>query len=157
MNCMKRSLLFPSVLAVALTLGFAMKAAQAQDVSMANEERSKIMKSLSDAMKDFKEVAAGGTPGSAHAAKAAELQAGVKKFLTLFPKGSDSSMIKTRAKPEIWEQWSKFESTGMEMVAALEGIEAAAKSGDKAAFAAAFKEAGSKCGSCHKPFRGPKP
>lgn len=154
---MKRSLLIPSVLAVALTFGFAIKAAQAQDVSMANEERSKIMKSMSGAMKDFKKVAAGGTPGSAEAAKAAELQAGVKKFLTLFPKGSDSTMIKTRAKPEIWDQMSKFESLGMDLVAALGAVEAAGKSGDQAAFAAAFKEAGSKCGSCHKPFRGPKP
>lgn len=154
---MKRSLLIPSVLAVALTLGFAAPVSYAQDAMEAHEARSKIMKSLSDAMKDFKEVAAGGTPGSAHAVKAAELQAGVKKFLTLFPKGSDSSMIKTRAKPEIWDQWAKFEALGMEMVAALEGVEAAAKSGDQAAFAAAFKEAGSKCGSCHKPFRGPKP
>lgn len=157
MNCMKRSLFIPSVLAVALTLGFAIEAVQAQDVAMANEERSKIMKSLSGAMKDFKKVAAGGTPGSAEAARAAELQAGLKKFLTLFPKGSDSTMVKTRAKPEIWDQWPKFEATATEMVTALEGVEAAAKSGDRAAFAAAFKEAGSKCGTCHKPFRGPKP
>ena len=58
---MKRWLLIPSALVVALAFGFAAPVGQAQDIAKADEERGKLMKALGDGMKDFKKVATGGT------------------------------------------------------------------------------------------------
>lgn len=151
---MKRWFIVPSVVAGAmLALG---TVALAQDAAKAAHERHEIMEHVGKTAKALAGAAKSGKVGSGEAAMAADLQARLKKFLTLFPEGSGSDKVKTRAKPEIWKEWPKFEATGKRLVAALADVEATAKSGDAKAFQAAVKKATSVCGQCHKPFRGPK-
>lgn len=152
---MKRWFILPSVLAgAAFALG---TAALAQDAADAAKQRSAIMKNVSGTVKELAGAAKSGKAGAGEAAKAAALQGQLKKFLTLFPKGSDLTKVKTRAKPEIWAEWPKFEATGKSLVAALGEVESTAKAGNGTAFAAAVKKAQSVCGNCHKPYRGPAP
>ena len=69
----------------------------------------------------------------------------------IFPEGSDKG--ETRAKPEIWTDWAKFEGIIKSFNAASEKLVQAAESGDMAAIGAQLGEVGKGCGSCHKPFR----
>ncbi len=62
----------------------------------------------------------------------------------------------TDAKPEIWEDWAKFEKVIADFEKAARDMEAAAKGGDMAAIGGAAKALGKSCGGCHKPFRKPK-
>ena len=101
---------------------------------------------------------------------ARSIQQNSKMTLEMFPKGSGFG--DTKAKPAIWENWSKFESAAKAFV--RESAELAkvaesgdmkafvresaelgkvAESGDMKAFAKQFRATGKTCGSCHKNFR----
>jgi cytochrome c556 len=70
----------------------------------------------------------------------------------LFPAGSDKG--DTKAKPEIWQNFSDFEAIDMRLVGHLKLLRNAAEGGDVAAFEAAYKATGPQfCGSCHRPYR----
>lgn len=131
--------------------------ALAQDAGSAVKERLAIMKNVSGTMKALSKSAKAGKIGAKDAARASKALAGAKKFASLFPANTGSDMVKTRAKPEIWKDWAKFEAQAGKLVAGLTAVEAAAKAGDAGAFADAVKTAQGTCGGCHKPFRGPKP
>jgi cytochrome c556 len=74
----------------------------------------------------------------------------------LFPQGSLTD--KSKAKPDIWEKWSEFESAAKNMGAQAEKLRDAARSKDQAATEAVAKDFGRQaCGSCHQPFRVPPP
>ena len=74
----------------------------------------------------------------------------------LFPQGSLTD--KSKAKPEIWQKWSEFESDAKNMTTWSEKLRDTAKTKDAAATEAVMKEFGAKaCGSCHQPFRVPPP
>jgi cytochrome c556 len=61
---------------------------------------------------------------------------------------------KSWAKPEIWAQWDKFNEAVKISQARADALNAALKSGDKAAITAAFAAMGKDgCGGCHTPFR----
>jgi cytochrome c556 len=60
------------------------------------------------------------------------------------------------AQPEIWKDWSGFESAIADFEKASNDLAAAAASGDGAAVGPAVKALGKSCGGCHKPFRKPK-
>jgi len=62
----------------------------------------------------------------------------------------------TDAKPEIWQDWAKFETAIADFEKAARELAAAAESGDMAAVGPAVKALGKSCGGCHKPFRKPK-
>jgi cytochrome c556 len=72
-------------------------------------------------------------------------------FPTLFPAGSDKG--ETKAAPTIWSDNAGFQKAAMNLSAAGETLATAAKSGDAAAAAAAFKGVGEACGACHKEYR----
>lgn len=70
----------------------------------------------------------------------------------LFPEGSNVG--KSKALPQLWENFAAFEAiatTGREAAAAML---AAAQSGDTAAYSAAAQTLGGTCGQCHQQFRG---
>jgi cytochrome c556 len=70
----------------------------------------------------------------------------------LFPAGSDKG--DTKAKPEIWQNFSDFEAIDNRLVAHLKLLRNAAEAGDVAAFEAAYKATGPQfCGACHRPYR----
>ena len=74
-------------------------------------------------------------------------------FPARFPAGSGSG--DTRALPAIWTDRAGFEAANTNMVTQLRALQAAANSGDQAAFGAAFQQTGGTCGACHRPYRGP--
>jgi cytochrome c556 len=59
----------------------------------------------------------------------------------------------TRALDGIWASQADFKAKADALVAAAEGLEKAAKTGDKAATSTANGEIGKACGGCHDPFR----
>jgi cytochrome c556 len=63
---------------------------------------------------------------------------------------------KTDAKPEIWQDWAKFERAIADYRQAAADLAAAAKGSDPAATGAAVKALGESCGGCHESFRKPK-
>lgn len=66
------------------------------------------------------------------------------------------SVDATDAKPEIWQDWAKFEAAIADFEEAARNLEAAARGGDPATVGPAMKALGKSCGGCHKPFRRPK-
>jgi cytochrome c556 len=75
-----------------------------------------------------------------------------KQYVGLYPDGTQTG-LDTKAKPEIWSDRAGFEKADAAFVSASEKLEEAAKSGDKAGFAAAFKEVGGTCGGCHRNYK----
>jgi cytochrome c556 len=72
----------------------------------------------------------------------------------LFPKGSLTD--KSKAKPEIWEKWSEFESASKNLETWAEKLRDTAKTKDAQATEAVMKDFGRQaCGTCHTPFRVP--
>jgi cytochrome c556 len=71
---------------------------------------------------------------------------------SLFPAGSEKGHD-TKAKPEIWSDRAGFEKAAAKLGEEAKKLCAAAKEGDKAAFAAAFKAVGQACGACHRGYR----
>ena len=86
------------------------------------------------------------------AGAAAKIQASAAKITALFPPGSTDP--KSRAKPEIWTNWPKFEDTAKQLEAKAGALAAAAKSGGDVG--AASKEMFGTCKSCHDDFRVPE-
>jgi len=69
----------------------------------------------------------------------------------IFPAGS--GVGETRAKPEIWQNWAKFEAATKAFQTATKELARIAETGDMAAVGAQLNKAGETCGGCHKPFR----
>ncbi len=86
-----------------------------------------------------------------HAGQMAEM---AKLIAPAFEKNIASDA--TDAKPEIWEDWTKFESAIADFEKAARNLAAAAEGSDPAAVGPAMKALGKSCGGCHKPFRQPK-
>jgi cytochrome c556 len=83
---------------------------------------------------------------------AQKIEAAVPKIMPLFPQGSTDP--KSRAKPEIWTQWPKFEDGVKKLQAAAGALSTAAKNGGDVA--AAGKTLFGACKSCHDQFRVPE-
>lgn len=80
---------------------------------------------------------------------------GIQKWATqmptLFPAGSDKGA--TKASPDIWTDNAGFLKAAKALADAGGALADAAKSGDAAATATAFKAVGDACGACHKAYR----
>jgi len=70
---------------------------------------------------------------------------------SLFPAGT--AIAGSEARPDIWTNRSDFEAKAAAFTAAATRLNAAAQAGDKAAFAAAWKETGGACKACHDSYR----
>ena len=70
----------------------------------------------------------------------------------LFPEGTQG-IANTKAKAEIWSDRAGFDKASAVFLTASTNLQAAAKSGDKAAFTAAFTAEGQSCGGCHRAYR----
>jgi cytochrome c556 len=62
----------------------------------------------------------------------------------------------TDAKPEIWQDWAKFEQAIADYEKAAGEFATAAAGSDGEAIGAAMKALGKSCSGCHKSFRKPK-
>ena len=96
-------------------------------------------------------VAAGDDP-KAYVDAATGLVKWGQAYPALFPEGTQTGRD-TKAKKEIWSDRAGFEKAAAAMVVAAERLGDAAKSGDKAAFAAAFQTVGQSCGGCHRNYK----
>ena len=117
------------------------------------EKRKKLMKANSAANKALKKAFAMEDYATVEA-KAKIIAGNAAMILDLFPKGSTGE--DSRAKPEIWEKWDEFGKK----VAALNGAATAlaneTMTQDMMKVGPKMKALGAACGSCHKPFRGPR-
>jgi cytochrome c556 len=62
----------------------------------------------------------------------------------------------TDAKPEIWQDWAKFEAAIVDLEEAARNLAAVSRGSDPAAVKPAMKALGKGCGGCHESFRRPK-
>ena len=82
---------------------------------------------------------------------ARSIQQNSKMTLAMFPKGS--GLGETKAKPTIWENWSKFESAVQDFERESVKLAKVAESGDIEALAKQVRATGKTCGGCHRNFR----
>ncbi len=92
------------------------------------------------------------------AASARNIASGLSAFPNNFPKGTaqGSGAGNTRAKAEIWQDWSRFTGGAARGAKLALDLSLAAETGDKGAIGQALGALGKGCGGCHKAFRGPK-
>jgi len=62
----------------------------------------------------------------------------------------------TDAKPEIWQDWAKFEMAIADYEKAARDLASAAETNDMKTMVPLVKALGKSCGGCHKSFRKPK-
>ena len=83
---------------------------------------------------------------------ALKIQTSASKIVALFPPGSTDP--KSRAKPEIWTHWDKFQENAKKLEAAAGELVNASQSGGDARTAADTMFG--VCKSCHEDFRKPE-
>jgi cytochrome c556 len=118
------------------------------------EARKKLMKEQGAAWKNIQEKTKAGQIKEA-AADADKLASTSKQIAPLFPQGS-LNPDKSAAKPEIWQDWPKFESAAKNLETWSVKLRDTAQTGDADATQAIVKDFGRQaCGTCHQPFRVP--
>jgi cytochrome c556 len=142
--------------------------ASAQDPAAIVAKRVDTMKAQQksvDAIKAYTE-----DKGDLAAAQAAgaQLVQSLPTVPSLFPQNTGIAELpdKSRAKPEIWTQWDKFNDALKVSISRAEALNTALRGGDKAAITAALdnmaRDWGGRtpnpggCGVCHGPFRQPQ-
>lgn len=142
-----------AALALAIGLGLYGNTVQAAD-EPANiiKYRQNVMKAVGARLTNIAAVVKGEVSDKgnipANAAAIIELlnQAG-----PLFPEGTHEG--KTRALPEIWSEWDKFEAAMKASQEKAVELQAVAGSGDIGQIGQALGNLGKSCGGCHKPYR----
>ena len=137
---------------LALTAGIAAATDHEHDLPAGPiHDRHELMERIGDNSKIIGDaMKAGNTAPVAEAAE--KIRADAAKALPLFPKGSTHE--NSRAKPEIWDQWDKFEAGMKDLEAKAGALAAAAKGGGEVGPAA--KAMFGNCKSCHDSFRKPE-
>jgi cytochrome c556 len=115
------------------------------------KERQENRKQAGAAMRAIKSVIDAKGPTAPAVEQAAKLKTLEAAFVKLFPAGSDKG--ETKALPTIWSDSAGFQAASKAADAAFDKLAVAAGSGDQAALAAAFADAGKACGACHDKFR----
>jgi cytochrome c556 len=88
------------------------------------------------------------TEAAAHAATADAL---AKDMLKQFPPKTDRAAVPTsRAKPEVWAQWTEFQSAANAFSAETAKLSEVAKTGNLDAIKAQFAATAKACGGCHE-------
>jgi cytochrome c556 len=120
------------------------------------KERQELMKGNGGAMKAVTAMVKGEKPYDAAVAASSmkSIAGSVDKFLTLFPKGSETGGD-TVAKAEIWASKAEFDALGGKLKEAAGKAEIAAAGGLEG-FKAAIGDVGKSCKACHEKFRAEK-
>ena len=114
--------------------------------------RQKVMSGISAHIGGIAAVLSGEVSHTGHVAAHARAMHDASLMIDdIFPAGS--GVGETRAKPEIWQNWAKFEAATKTLQAATKELARVAETGDMAAVGAQMKKVGEACGGCHKPFR----
>jgi cytochrome c556 len=115
------------------------------------KERQENRKQAGAAMRAIKGIIDAKGPTTGAVEQAAKLKTLEVAFDKMFPAGSDKG--DTKALPAVWTDWAGFQAASKNADAAFDKLATAAGSGDQAALAAAFADAGKACGACHEKFR----
>ena len=131
---------------VIATAAGAVFAAEATDPTV--KAWQELMDSNAGAAKTLGGMAAGKADFDAAAAAAAKdtLVANAKNITTVFK--TQASDPKSKAKPEIWANWSDFEAKAKALEDAAAALDASSLDGVKAGMDAV----GGACGACHKAY-----
>ena len=114
--------------------------------------RQNVMKSTAGHMGAIVEILKNNLPLQAHILDhARSIQQNSKMTLAMFPKGT--GIGNTKAKPAIWENWSKFESAVQDFERKSAKLAKVAESGDMKVLAKQVRATGKTCGGCHRNFR----
>jgi len=114
--------------------------------------RQNVMKSTAGHMGAIVDILKNDLPLQAHILDhARSIQQNSKMTLAMFPKGT--GLGNTKAKPAIWENWSKFESAVQDFERESAKLAKVAESGDMEALAKQVRATGKTCGGCHRNFR----
>jgi cytochrome c556 len=113
-------------------------------------ERQELMKRQGGAMRSISDKLKAGNV-QAVASDAEVLISTSKQIPALFPSPT------SRAKPEIWQQWSEFQKYAKMLEQDATKLRAAAQANDASGAQAAAGAVGKgSCGGCHTAFRGPE-
>jgi cytochrome c556 len=117
--------------------------------------RQKLMKEQGAAMRSIQDkIKTGQVQGVAEDAE--KLAKTADQITPLFPPGSVNPET-SRAKPEIWKDWPKFEGYAKALDTKAVQLAATARGGNAQATGAAATDLGkTTCGACHNEFRGPE-
>ena len=114
--------------------------------------RQNVMKSTAGHMGAIVDILKNDLPLQAHILDhARSIQQNSKMTLATFSKGT--GLGNTKAKPAIWENWSKFESAVQDFERESAKLVKIAESGDMEALAKQVRATGKTCGGCHRNFR----
>ena len=114
--------------------------------------RQNVMKATGGHMGAIVDILKNDLPLQAHILDhARSIQQNSKMTLAMFPKGT--GLGNTKAKPAIWENWSKFESAVQDFERESAKLAKVAESGDMEALAKQVRATGKTCGGCHRNFR----
>lgn len=137
---------------IAVTLIAAAAAAQAQEPEDYIKYRQAVMQAIGGHSGAASQIVRGKvSPPGALAMHADALAALNADLAGLFPAGSDFG--ETRAKAEIWDNWTAFEKAAGDAKSATAAFAAAVAGGDADKIAAAYRDVGEACKGCHKEFR----
>jgi cytochrome c556 len=118
-------------------------------------DRQRLMKLNGALNRDIGDKAKAGSI-EAIAVNAEALAISAQHIPSLFPQGSMSD--KSFAKPEIWQEWAKFEEAAKNLETLAIKLRDTAASKDAQATQDLLKDFGrNACGTCHQPFRRPRP
>lgn len=124
----------------------------ADDAANVIKYRKQVMTANASHITAIFSVLKGETSYSGHiAAHARAISDGAAMMPDIFPAGSGDG--DTDAKPEIWQDWVKFEAAAGALKMAAAKLAEIAETGDMAAIGAQAGAVGKACGSCHEPFR----
>ncbi len=144
-----------SILTAALLLGLASPAQAVDEPENVIKYRQSVMKAIGGHMGAIVGVVKGEVSYLDHvAAHAQGINAMSKLLPALFPEGtSQFEFSNTRALPEIWDDFSKFEAAAKAFAVESAKMVEVAASGDLGAIGGQLQKVGKACGGCHKPFR----
>jgi cytochrome c556 len=140
--------------AAALVLLWSAGGLLAQDNTKIIAERQDAMKQQSRELVAVRNYFQGKGEQAAALSAIDALKKSVPKVPEWFPPGTGIGQVavKTRAKPEIWQEHDKFLAADKIVAGQIDALEIAVKSGDKAKIEMAFNEIGA-CKACHDTFR----
>lgn len=123
--------------------------------------RKELMRNTSGHFKDLRQKAKDGQLAQI-AVNAQTIAINARHIPALFPAGTlGTPEIKSRAKPEIWQDWDGFKAASQQLEEAATNLAKLTKDADKmgvtsAQVNTAVKAIGDTCKNCHKKFRAPK-
>jgi cytochrome c556 len=149
LNGIGRGVWLGAVAAVAVMAAVATYAATPDEVIA---ERRAGYKHMGEVFKAMKAGVDGGADVTQFAAGAGDVVAWATKIPTMFPPGTETGGG-THALPAVWSDRPGFDKLAGELKVEAGKLQQVAATGDKAAFAAQFKETGGVCGQCHRNYR----